>query len=288
MTDVSVIGTGRMGAALARAFLGAGYSTCVWNRTAARTQPLADLGAEVAPTAVAAVEASPVVVACVTTYESLREALEPVPDGAFEGHVIVNLTSGTPTEASGMQSLVTGRGGAYLDGHIPVYPRHVGLPETIIMFGGPTDLWEQNQELLLTLGPESIYLGEEIDACNYMAAGVSSFFHVALAGCFESLAYGLSSQRAIDAMLVLIEQRRMLMQDVIAHSVEGITNGTFEADEATIAIQLGAMLSFRETLQGSGQRSLLLDAVVQYLQEAADQGMESLDMGALVKLMHRP
>ena len=112
--------------------------------------------------------------------------------------------------------------------------------------------------------------------------------HSEIAGCFESLAYGLSSQRAIDAMLVLIEQRRMLMQDVIAHSVEGITNGTFEADEATIAIQLGAMLLFRETLQGAGQRSLLLDAVVQYLQEAADQGMESLDMGALVKLMHRP
>ena len=260
----------------------------MWNRTAARTQPLADLGAEVAPTAIAAVEASPVAVACVTDYPSLRDALEPAPDGAFEGHMIVNLTSGTPAQARDMQALVTGRGGSYLEGHIPVYPRHIGRPETIIMFGGPADLWEPNQELLLTLGPESIYLGEEIDACNYMAAGVSSFFHVALAGCFESLAYGLSSQRAIDAMLVLIEQRRMLMQDVIAHSVEGITNGTFEADEATIAIQLGAMLSFRETLKGAGQRSLLLDAVVQYLQEAADQGMESLDMGALVKIMHRP
>ncbi len=34
MIDVSQIGLGAMGSALARAFLGAGHSLCVWNRTA--------------------------------------------------------------------------------------------------------------------------------------------------------------------------------------------------------------------------------------------------------------
>ena len=88
-------------------------------------------------------------------------------------------------------------------------------------------------------------------------------------------------------MLILVEQRRMLMGDVIT-SLEGIRNGTFEADEATIAIQLEGMTTFRETLQGAGQRTLLLDDVIRYLQEASDAGMESLDMAALIKVMHRP
>jgi 3-hydroxyisobutyrate dehydrogenase-like beta-hydroxyacid dehydrogenase len=288
MAEVSVIGTGRMGSALARAFVGDGRSTCVWNRTPSKAQPLAELGAEVAPTALEAVQASPVTVVCITNYDNVRDALAPAPAGAFDGRTIVNLTSGTPTEAREMQELVTGRGGSYLDGHIPVYPRHIGLPETIIMYGGAADVWEGTKELLRPLGPEFLYLGEEIDACNQMAAGVSSFFHVALAGFFESLSSVLSAQQSLEAMLILVEQRRMLMGDVIAHSLEGIRNGTFEADEATIAIQLEGMTTFRETLHGAGQRSLLLDDVIRYLQEASDAGMESLDMSALIKVMHRP
>ena len=99
MAEVSVIGTGRMGSALARAFIGDGRSTCVWNRTASRAQPLAELGAEVASTAIGAVQASPVTVACVTNYDNVRDALAPAPASAFEGRTIVNLTTGTPTEA---------------------------------------------------------------------------------------------------------------------------------------------------------------------------------------------
>ena len=38
MTDVTMIGLGAMGSALARAFIGAGHSVTVWNRTAARIE----------------------------------------------------------------------------------------------------------------------------------------------------------------------------------------------------------------------------------------------------------
>lgn len=287
MAEVSVIGLGRMGSALARAFIGDGRSTCVWNRTASKAQPLAGLGAEVASTALGAVDASPVTVVCVTDYDSLRTHLEPAPADALEGHTIVNLTTGTPSEAHEMQALVTGRGGLYLDGHIPVYPRHIGLPDTIIMYCGPSALWARSSPTLLALGPASLYLGEEIDTCNYIAAGVGSFFHVALAGLFESLAFGLASKRSLDELVLLIEQRRMLMEDVIERSLRAIRSGDFEAGEATMAIHLGAMLSFRKTLRSVGQRSMLLDDVIQYLQEACDAGLESLDMSALIKVMHK-
>lgn len=287
MAEVSVIGLGHMGAALARAFIDDGRSTCVWNRTASRAEPLAELGAEVAPNALGAIDACAVTVACVTSYDDLRALLEPAPADGLEGHTIVNLTTGTPAEARDMQELVSVRGGLYLDGHIPVYPRHIGLPETIIMFCGPSALWERERAMLLALGAASLYCGEEIDACNYMAAGVSSFFHVALTGLFESLASGLASKRSLGAMLALIEQRRMLMEDVIEHSVRAIRSGNFEAAEATMAIHLGAMLSFRETLRNAGQPTRLLDDAIRYVQDACDAGLDELDFSALIKVMHR-
>jgi 3-hydroxyisobutyrate dehydrogenase len=59
--QVAVLGTGIMGAGMARSLLRAGHQVRVWNRTAARAQPLADDGATVAGTPGAAVEAADVV-----------------------------------------------------------------------------------------------------------------------------------------------------------------------------------------------------------------------------------
>ncbi|MGS2618739.1 NAD(P)-dependent oxidoreductase [Micromonospora sp. LZ34] len=48
MTEIAVLGTGRMGAAIAQRLLDAGHRVTVWNRTAARTAPLRRAGARVA------------------------------------------------------------------------------------------------------------------------------------------------------------------------------------------------------------------------------------------------
>jgi len=59
--QVAVLGTGIMGTGMARSMLRAGHDVRVWNRTAARAQPLADDGATVAGTAAGAVEGAEVV-----------------------------------------------------------------------------------------------------------------------------------------------------------------------------------------------------------------------------------
>jgi 3-hydroxyisobutyrate dehydrogenase-like beta-hydroxyacid dehydrogenase len=49
MGEVSVIGMGAMGSALARALLHNGHRVTVWNRTSAKAEPLARDGADLAP-----------------------------------------------------------------------------------------------------------------------------------------------------------------------------------------------------------------------------------------------
>src|SRR5690606_37357618 len=68
MKRATVIGLGQMGSTLARLLLDSGYRVTVWNRTAAKAEPLVARGAELAPTALAAVSASRVVVVCVHDY----------------------------------------------------------------------------------------------------------------------------------------------------------------------------------------------------------------------------
>ena len=59
MSDISTLGLGLMGSALARSLVKGGHGVTVWNRSPAKMQPLVDMGAAPAASVAAAVEASP-------------------------------------------------------------------------------------------------------------------------------------------------------------------------------------------------------------------------------------
>ena len=94
MSDISALGLGLMGSALARSLVGGGNSVTVWNRSPARMQPLVDMGAAPAASVAAAVEASPVVLVNIDDYPATRalfEAADVVEN--LSGRVVVQLST---------------------------------------------------------------------------------------------------------------------------------------------------------------------------------------------------
>ena len=79
---ISVLGTGTMGAPIARNLLAAGFDVAVWNRTAARAAPLAQRGARVASSPADAAAASDVIVTMLADGEASERATSG-PDGAL-------------------------------------------------------------------------------------------------------------------------------------------------------------------------------------------------------------
>ena len=73
MASIAVLGTGRMGAAIARRLLDTGHQVVVWNRTAEKTAPLVAAGARAAPTP--AVPDAEVVITMLTDAAAVREVL---------------------------------------------------------------------------------------------------------------------------------------------------------------------------------------------------------------------
>ncbi|MGH3993945.1 MAG: NAD(P)-binding domain-containing protein, partial [Pseudonocardiaceae bacterium] len=65
MHEVTVIGLGAMGSALARALVQNGHATAVWNRSPEKAGALVSQGAVRAATVGEAVAASPLTIACV-------------------------------------------------------------------------------------------------------------------------------------------------------------------------------------------------------------------------------
>jgi len=97
-----------------------GHHVTVWNRTAARAEPLREAGAAVAPDLATAVGASPVVLVCVDDYAVTRQLLaqsdvRPV----LGGRVLVQLSTGRPQEARDLQAWISASAAEYLDGATP-------------------------------------------------------------------------------------------------------------------------------------------------------------------------
>lgn len=111
-TPVTVLGTGSMGSALAAAFLAARHPTTVWNRSPQRAAPLVAAGANQQLAIADAIAASPLIIACLTTFQATRDSLTAVEAG-LKGRTLITLNSGTPSEAREFARWVTYHGAAF-------------------------------------------------------------------------------------------------------------------------------------------------------------------------------
>ena len=73
--SITVIGLGAMGSALANAMLAKGSKVTVWNRDKSKAAPLAAKGAIVAESITTAIEASSLVLICVSDYKATTTIL---------------------------------------------------------------------------------------------------------------------------------------------------------------------------------------------------------------------
>src|SRR5215472_14538183 len=84
MTAVAVVGLGAMGSRLAARLLAAGHEVIVWNRSAAKTEPLAESGAIPAATPAEAASRAEVLITMVADPAALWAVTEG-PDGVAAG-----------------------------------------------------------------------------------------------------------------------------------------------------------------------------------------------------------
>jgi 3-hydroxyisobutyrate dehydrogenase-like beta-hydroxyacid dehydrogenase len=153
MARVAVVGLGAMGSRIARRFLEAGHELTVWNRDAAKAEPLVAAGASAAQTPAEAARQAEAVVTMVADPEALAAVTEG-PDGAaaglLRGSVLVQMSTVGPRSLERLAAVVPEP--SLLDAPVLGSIGEVEAGSLRIFAGGQAELVERSTPLLETLG----------------------------------------------------------------------------------------------------------------------------------------
>ncbi|MBE1484652.1 NAD(P)-dependent oxidoreductase [Plantactinospora soyae] len=262
--EVSVLGLGAMGSALAAALLKAGHPTTVWNRSAGKAGDLVGQGAVSVDTAGEAVRASRLVIACLLDHASVHEVLDPLA-AELTGRVLVNLTTTSPAQARELAAWAADAGVEYLDGGIMAVPAMIGQPGSSILYSGSAVAFEQYKPLFDQWGASS-YHGTD--------AGLASLYDLALLAGMYVMFAGFVHGAAMVAPA-------------------GMTAGEFAAMAAPwLTAMTGAFQEIATVVDGgdytvAGQQSLEFSDLGDIVAASSDQGISTEVVDMVQRLIRR-
>jgi 3-hydroxyisobutyrate dehydrogenase len=174
------VGTGRMGYALATRLLEAGCDVAVYNRTKAKAEPLADLGATVVDSPAALADRD-LVFTMVAGPEDFK-AVVLGEDGLLSGSdsapsVIVDSSTVSPQASAEVRVETDARAVALLAAPVSGNPSVVDAGKLTVVVSGPNEAWEVARPYLELFGAGATYVGEGdvarlVKICHNLMLGV--------------------------------------------------------------------------------------------------------------------
>lgn len=169
MQKFGFIGLGIMGSAIARNLIRAGFDVTIWNRSPEKVAPLAALGAAVAETPRAVIEACPVtftMLADPAAAESVCFGTNGVLDGIGPGKGYVDMSTVDAATSRKIGAAVTARGGRFLEAPVSGSKKPAEEGTLIILAAGDRSLFDEAMPALAKMGQKVLYLGETGNGAN--------------------------------------------------------------------------------------------------------------------------
>ena len=290
MTSVAMVGTGRMGAAMAARMAAAGHAVFLYNRTRQRAVDAAfDAGGTVVDTAAAAAAAAEIVLvsladdaAVIATYsgpEGLAAGLRP-------GTVVLEMSTIAPETVRQINQLVTEREAVLLDAPVSGSVPLIRQGQLTVLVGGDAAALERARPVLDSFASRIFHLGD-------LGSGATVKLVVNL------VVHALN--HALSEALVIAERAgvdRAAVYEVFANSavaapfVQYKREAFLHPDQAPVAFALelvGKDLDLISALaQQVGARADLTSTVRAAVGEAVDAGLGDADMSALASFLRQP
>ncbi|MGW6740442.1 NAD(P)-dependent oxidoreductase [Streptomyces sp. NPDC055025] len=187
---VAVIGTGIMGAAMARNLCRTGHDVRVWNRTPAKAEALVADGARVAATPAEAVTGADVVLTMVYDGPAALAAMTAAGPGLRPGAIWLQSTTVGAEAVAPMADLARERGLVFVDAPVLGTRAPAESGQLLILAAGPEKARAPLASVLDAIGSRTVWLSEDggTGAASRLKLVCNSWVLALTAGTAEALA----------------------------------------------------------------------------------------------------
>ena len=274
---VALLGTGIMGAGMARNIARAGLPLRVWNRTRAKAEPLASDGAVIADTPADAVRDADVIVTMLPDAETVQGVMGQAEPGLREGQVWAQTSTVGLAGVEKLAELAIRHELIFVDSPVLGTRKPAADGALIVFAGGPEVAKSGAQPVFDAIGSKTVWLGEAGTASRLKLVANSWVLAVTTAtGEALALARGLDvdpnlfleaiSGGALDCAYLRTKAAAILKVDFTPSFTVSLA-----AKDARLVVEAG---------QGHGLRLDVADGAARKLGRAAELGHAEEDMAA--------
>lgn len=157
---IGLIGTGLMGAPMAKRLLLNGVSVMVYNRTSEKLAPLQQAGAEIAPSIPDLLQHCEAVVLMLSDADAIRATL--LSDAAkpfLTGRTIIQMGTIAPSQSRSIEAEIIAAGGSYLEAPVLGSIPEAQAGKLLVMVGATPEQFQQWLPLFQQFGSEPRLIG---------------------------------------------------------------------------------------------------------------------------------
>ena len=281
MSDIAVIGLGLMGSALARTIHRAGHGLTVWNRSPGKMQPFISEGIATAPDEASAIKSSPIVLICIDNYDSTLSLInteEIIP--LLAGRTVVQLSTGTPREASEAAEWMKQHEVSYLDGAILAGPNDIGTASGQILLCGDEVAYSNASTILGCLGEDVRYLGSNFRAASALDLAWLCDSYGRFLAVIHAAQLCNSEDVGVDQFASLFDE-----DSLVRHYANVIHSGDYKNCTATLQVWGEALERIQMQGRDSGIDTSFPDFMSNLFNKAIKSGYSEEHVMSLIKVL---
>ena len=276
--QVALIGIGLMGLPMAKRLCEAGLHPHIWNRTRAKAEPLAALGAKVHDTLAQAVRDADIVVTMLEDGNVVESVLfaDGLAQALQRGSLLIDMSSIQPAQARSHGQRLAALGVGYLDAPVSGGTLGAEAGNLAIMAGGRDADFERGRAVLTHFGRPTLVgptgSGQLAKLANQMIVGVTiGVVAEALLLCAKGGADMAKVKDAVtggfaDSRILQVHGQRMIERDF--------------APRGRISVQLKDMRNAMATAQELGFDAPITGLLEALYASASENGLSGMDQAA--------
>lgn len=274
---VALLGTGTMGAGMARSLQRGGHDTVVWNRTRARAEPLADDGITVADTVTEAVDGADVVVTILFDTDAVLAVTDELVAALGQDAVWLQCSTVGP---AGMSRITShSKSTQLVDAPMLGTKAPAEQGKLVALLSGPQMLLDAAAPALAAMTSRTVSAGAEIGAASALKLACNAWIGAITAATAQSVA--LAEGLGVDPALFLAAIEGGPTDSAYAQMKgRAMMSGSYEPSFTVDGVGKDTGL-IRDAIAGAGLRTDLVDAVQQLFAVASDAGHGGDDMAAV-------